>query len=412
MTSGRAGNWAGGLIYLDYAASAPLLPQAAQAMRELLCPGESPANPASVHRAGRQARRLLEAARETVAEHLGADPAEIVFTSGGTEADNLALRGAAWAMLRQQGRAGVVVSAIEHHAILEAARHLAREGFRVELACCDGCGVVTAEAVEQAIGRLAADGVRVGVVALMAVNNEVGTVQPVQAAAAVAHRHGALFLVDGVQAAEADWLAVQRVGCDLLTLSAHKFGGPQGVGALYVRRGVPFEPILFGGAQERELRPGTPNLVGVVGMAEALRWTREHRQELARRRRELDGRLVAGLQEAVEGLQLNGGGAERWPGLVNVWVPGVSAETLLVELDLEGVACSAGPACTAGSLVPSHVLQAMGLERERVEGSVRLSLGWATTADEVEEAVVRFGRAVQRLRRRRQDRRAREAVRT
>ena len=388
-------------IYLDYAASAPLLPEAAQAMRALLEAGAPFANPSSIHRLGRAARRVLDEAREAMARELGAQPGELLFTSGGTEADNLALFGAARGMLRQRGRRGVVVSAIEHHAVLEAASRLQQEGFAVEVAACDGQGIVSPAAVEEAIDRLRRAAEAPAVVALMAVNNEVGTLQPVREVAHLARRHGALMMVDAVQAAELDSLRVDELGCDLLALSAHKFGGPQGAGALYVRRAIPFEPLLFGGGQERQLRPGTQNVIGIAGMAAAFMWTRAHRAELLAHRQQLEQRLLEGLRRGVPGLELNAAGAPRLSGLVNVYVPGVTAEMLLVELDLAGVACSAGAACTAGSLQPSHVLTAMGLERSRVEGSVRISLGWATTAEEVDEAVRRFAEAVERLRQRR-----------
>ena len=393
---------ASGSIYLDYAASAPLLPEAAEAIRSWLQPGVPTGNPSSLHRPGRRARRALDEARQLVAEGLGAEPGEIVFTSGGTEADNLGLMGAARAMARHRQRTGVVVGAIEHHAVLQAAERLRREGLAVELAPCDADAVVTPEAVEEALGRLRRAGHAPGVVALMAVNNEVGTLQPVAEVARLAHRWGASMMVDAVQAAELEELHVEGWECDLLTLSAHKFGGPQGVGALFVRRAVPFEPLLVGGSQERELRAGTPNLLGIVGMGAAFAWTRAHHRELLAHRRRLEERLWEGFRRRLPQVELNAAGAARLPGLLNLHVPGVVAETLLVELDLLGVACSAGAACSAGSLQPSHVLLAMGLARERVNSSIRLSLGWATTPDEVDRAVERLTEAVSRLRHRRQ----------
>lgn len=392
---------AGRAIYLDHAASSPLRPEAVRAMQALMEPGGPFANPASVHRPGRQARRVLDEVRESVAQELGADPAEIVFTSGGTEADNLAVMGAARAALRRWGRRGIVVSAIEHHAVLEAASRLREEGFCVEYARCDRRGVVPPDAVAEAVGRLEARGETVAVVALMLVNNEVGTLQPVAEVAEVARRCGAALAVDAVQGPELDPLRVDRLGCDLLALSAHKFGGPKGSGVLYVRRDLPFEPLFYGGGQERQLRPGTPNVLGIAGLGAAFGWARSHRRELLAHKAEMERRLLEGLRAGVGDVEQNGDPAVKVPGIVNVYVPGIEAETLLVELDRAGVACSSGAACTAGSLRPSHVLLAMGLGPERAACSLRLSVGWTTTGDEVDEAAERLAGAIRRIRSRR-----------
>ena len=386
------------VIYLDNAATTPLCPAARAAMVELIERGMADANPSSPHRPGRRVRARLDEARDTVAELLGASPGEIVFTSGGTESDNLGLRGAARAMLREHGRRGVVVSAIEHHAVLEAARALEREGFVVEPAPCTRQGVVTREAVEQAVGRVEARGERVAVIAVMLVNNEVGTIQPVAEVAALAHSRGALMMTDAVQAPFSEELNVEALGCDVLALSAHKFGGPQGVGVLYVRRGVPFDPILFGGGQERMLRPGTENVVGIVGLSAALAWARANRQAIEAHKRRLEERLLARLGALVPDVQVNTADAPRSPGLVSLYIPGVEAEALLVELDMAGVACSYGAACSSGSLRPSHVLQAMGLDQGRVRRSIRVSIGPFNTAQEMDEAAERMAAAIGRLR--------------
>ena len=386
------------VIYLDNAATTPMCPRAREAMARLIEHGLADANPSSPHRPGRRVRALLDEARDTVARLVGATPGEILFTSGGTESDNLGLRGAAHAMLRERGRRGVVVSAIEHHAVLEAARALEREGFVVEVAPCTRQGLVTREAVELAVERIEARGERVGVIALMLVNNEVGTVQPVADVAALARSRDALVMTDAVQAPFAEELDVERLGCDVLALSAHKFGGPQGVGLLYVRRGVPFDPILFGGGQERMLRPGTENVAGIVGLAEALAWAREERQAIEAHKRRLEARLLARLRERVPDVELNTGDAPRSPGLMSLHVPGVEAEALLVELDLAGVACSYGAACSSGSLRPSHVLQAMGFDEARVRCSIRVSIGPFNTLEEMDRAADRMAAAIGKLR--------------
>ena len=387
----------GGVIYLDHAATTPLCPAAREAVQEVVASGLAGANPSSPHRPGRRARALLDEARDTVAGLLGVEAGELIFTSGGTEADNLALMGAARAVRRERGRRGLVVSAIEHHAVLEAARALEREGFAVEWAGCDARGRVPPEAVEEAIRRLEARGERPGVVALMLVNNEVGTLQPVAEAAEVAHRAGALLMTDAVQGAFVEALSPKQLGCDLLTLSAHKFGGPQGAGAVYVRRGIPFDPLGYGGGQERGLRPGTENVLGIVGMAAAFAWARRERAAVEGHKRRLEARLLRRLAEQGLQVAVNGAEAPRIPGLMSLYVPGVEAETLLVELDMAGVACSYGSACSSGSMRPSHVLQAMGLPPERVRGSIRVSIGATNTPEEMDEAAGRMARAVRRL---------------
>ncbi len=387
------------VIYLDHAATTPPCPAALEAVRALMEPGRIGANPSSPHRAGRRVRALLDDARDTVASRLGASPGEVVFTSGGTEADSLGLVGAARAMRREHGHRGVVVSAIEHHAVLETAAALEREGFAVERAPCDRTGRVEAGAVEQAIGRLTARGERPAVVALMLVNNEVGTLQPVPAVAEVAHRAGALMMSDAVQAPFVEQLEVDALGCDLMTLSAHKMGGLPGAGVLYVRRGVPFEPLWHGGGQERGLRPGTENVVGIVALAAALDWARAERAAIEAHKRRLESRLLGRLSELLEQpVDLNSADAVRSPGLVSLHVAGVEAEALLVELDMAGVACSYGAACSSGSMRPSHVLQAMGLEPERVRSSIRVSVGVTNTLEEMDEAAARMAAAIQRLR--------------
>lgn len=386
------------VIYLDNAASMPMCPAARDAFLSAVQQGLADANPSSAHGPGRRARAAVDEARERLGVAVGAAPDEIVFTSGGTEADNLALMGAALGARRTGGRRGVVVSAIEHHAILEAARALQRLGFAVEVAASGPDGVVPAQSVEEALWRLERRGDPACVVALMLVNNEVGTIQPVKAAGECAHRHGATLVVDAVQGMLVPGVDVGRMGCDVCALSAHKFGGPKGAGAVVVRRGVAFDPILFGGGQERALRPGTENVAAIVGMAAAAEWACERRPRVQEHEEALARRLMECLAHRAAGVELNAGRAPTVPGVMSLYVPGVDAEALLVELDMDKVACSYGAACSSGAMRPSHVLEAMGLPPDRVRQSIRVSPGPFNTLDEVEEAGDRMAAAIRRLR--------------
>ncbi|MBE3598172.1 MAG: cysteine desulfurase [Limnochordaceae bacterium] len=385
-------------IYLDNAASVPMCAAAKATMRRVLEQGLADANPSSPHAPGRRVRALLDEARATAARWLGCSPGEIVFTSGGTEADNLALIGAATASRREEGRSGVVVSAIEHHAVLDAARALEARGFVVELAGSDGSGVVRPEQVRRALERVQARGARVGVIALMLVNNEVGTVQPVEDVAELAASAGARFFVDAVQAPFHAVLDPGSLGCDLLALSAHKMGGPKGAGLVYVRRGIPFDPVAYGGGQERMLRPGTENVPGILGMAAALEWARSEREAIEAHKAKLERDLLDHLRRLVPDVEINTGAARRSPGLVNLWVPGVESQVLLAALDMAGVACSYGAACTSGALQPSHVLQAMGFDEQRVASSIRVSVGPFNTEAEMAEAASRMAHVIRALR--------------
>jgi cysteine desulfurase len=394
--------------YLDYAASAPLRAEALEAMLPLL---ERPAaNPSSQHGQGRAARAAVETAREQVAALVGAAPAEVVFTSGGTEADNLAVKGAVLARPPQDRH--LVCSAVEHHAVLDAAAWAeADAGARVDLAAVDGLGRVQVERLAELLrpGRTA-------LVAVMAANNEVGTGQPVAAAADLAHAAGAVLLCDAVQAAGLPGVDMAGDGIDLLALAAHKLGGPTGVGALIVRSGTSLRPLLHGGGQERGLRSGTLPAAAIAGFGAAAEAALADRQTgAATTLSALRTRLLSGLQTLTPGLQLNGDpgrpgagpGANRdpgpapsgagLPGLLSVRFPGRRAEDLLLLLDRYGVACSAGSACASGAVTPSHVLVAMGREPSEARETIRFSLGHGSTAAEVDAAVAAVAQALEVL---------------
>jgi cysteine desulfurase len=379
--------------YLDYAASAPLRAEALAAMLPLL---ERPAaNPSSQHRQGRAARAAVETAREQVAALAGAAPAEVVFTSGGTEADNLAVKGAVLAR-PPEGR-HLVCSAVEHHAVLDAAAWAeADAGARVDLAPVDRLGRVELDRLAPLLqpGRTA-------LVAVMAANNEVGTGQPVAAVADLAHAAGALLLCDAVQAAGLPGVDMARDGVDLLALASHKLGGPTGVGALVVRAGTTLRPLLHGGGQERGLRSGTLPAAAIAGFGAAADAALADRQtDAATTLTTLRTRLLSGLQTLAPDLQLNGAptpSGAGLPGLLSVRFPGRRAEDLLLLLDRYGVACSAGSACASGAVAPSHVLVAMGRDPAEARETVRFSLGHGSTQADVDEAVAAVGQALQVL---------------
>lgn len=370
-------------IYMDNAATTRLHPEVLSAMMPYLT--ESFGNPSSQHFFGREANRALQRAREQAAAALGAQPEEIFFTSGGTEADN-------WAILRgarlREGRRRVITSCIEHHAALQPVERLAREGFEAVYLPVDGEGFVAPEALQEALNAETA------LVSVMTANNEVGSVQPVEELAERAHAAGALFHTDAVQAAGCLPFDLSKSGIDLLSLSAHKFHGPKGVGALYVRRGVPLTPLLGGGEQEKGLRAGTENLAGIVGLGAAIERAHASRVESCARVAALRDRLEAGLL-ALPGAHRNGPGERRLPGILNVRFDGVPSSALLMRLDLRGLAISAGSACMAGSAATSHVLRAMGLSEQQANESVRFSLCDDNTRDEVDAAIALVQGALQ-----------------
>ncbi|HMK96282.1 MAG TPA: aminotransferase class V-fold PLP-dependent enzyme [Acidimicrobiales bacterium] len=380
------------LAYLDHAATTPLRPEAAAAMDHWLTPGTL-ANPSGAHSAAAAARQALDEAREVVSEILGTAAGDVVFTGSGSEAANLALLGRAQAV-----PGPLVVSAVEHHAVLHAAGAAERAGWgELRVVRVDGDGVIDLEALGRAL-----DG-HVSVVSVQLVNNEVGVLQPLAEVARLVRRRAprALLHTDAVQAAPWYDLADLAAGADLVSISAHKFGGPPGVGALAFRSPVNLEAIIHGGPQERERRAGTQNVAGAVGLAAALRASAHERAPASERTRQLRDRLCAGLLNAIPGVHETAAGREKAPGHCHLVIEGVESEALLILLDESGVAASAGSACASGAIGPSHVLQAMGYASEAALGALRLTLGHTTTGADIDVALAAVPAAVEKLRARR-----------
>ncbi len=376
-------------IYLDHAATTPLDLRVLQAMLPYLT--ERFGNPSSIHRLGREARQALDEARGSVAEVLNASPQEIVFTSSGTEADNLAIKGVAHALLLEGKGNHIITSAIEHHAVLHTCDYLERLGFQVTRLPVDGYGLVHPEVLAEAIRP------ETVLVSIMYANNEVGTIEPIPELAAVAHRHGVYFHTDAVQAGGSLSLDVEALGVDLLSLSAHKFYGPRGVGMLYVRRGVPLMPQIHGGGQERNRRSGTENVAGIVGLATALRLAQEEREAYNAHCLHLRERLIAGLLERIPSARLNGHPTRRLPNNAHFCFERVDGESLLVKLDQQGIYASGGSACTAGALEPSHVLTAMGVPPEMARGALRLTVGRQNTPEQIERVLDLLPRSIEEV---------------
>ncbi|GMU79758.1 MAG: cysteine desulfurase [Acidimicrobiia bacterium] len=379
------------VAYLDHAATTPLRPEARAAMARLLT--DDLGNPSGSHSVARRAKTALEEAREAVGGDLGSAPGEVVFTGGGTEGDNLAVLGAARAARRAGKGSRVIVTAIEHKAVLAAGARLAADGFDVRVVGATPAGLVDLVDLERALDP---DTV---LVSTMLVNNEVGTVQPLARVAELVRARAphAVLHTDAVQGAPWLDLGATTREADLVSISAHKLGGPTGVGALVVRRGVELEPVLVGGGQERGLRSGTVNVPGAVGLAAALRATIEHRDEEVTRARHLRDRLAAGLAQ-VEGVVENGDRARAVPGNHHVRIEGVDAETLLVALDRAGVCAAAGSSCASGAAEPSHVLVAMGLTRAEARSAVRFSLGHTSRDEDVDRVLAVLPGIVARIR--------------
>jgi cysteine desulfurase len=377
-------------VYLDHAATTPVRPEVVDAMQPFF--GGRFGNPSSTHRWGREARVALDEARERLANCLGAHADEMVFTSGGTEADNLAVLGA-WRPRRDAGRPGIVATPIEHKAILGAVHQAEREGADTRLADVTRDGVVE----EDSFARLVDE--RVGVCSVMWVNNEVGVIQPIERLAPRAKASGALFHTDAVQAFGKVAIDVRAVPVDLLTLSGHKIGAPKGIGALFVRRGTTLEPLFHGGTQDRGRRPGTENVALAVALARAAELAVDERDAEWRRLETLRDALERALVERIPDAMVHGRGAPRAPHILNLSVPGTDSESLLMALDLAGVACSSGSACQSGSVTPSHVLSALGVRPELASAAVRMSLGALTTEDCVERVATLFPALIQKARR-------------
>ena len=360
-------------IYVDNAATTPMSEAAVKAMEKAYAVY---GNPSSLHSAGREAFFMLTDARKSVAASLGCDQKEIFFTSGGSESDNWAITGAARAMLKK-GKNEIISTAIEHHAVLHTLDSLAAQGFTVKILPVSPSGYVTAEQVDNAVTD------KTALVSVMFANNEIGTVQPIAEIGEVCRRRGVLFHTDAVQAVGHLHINLSSLPVDMLSLSAHKFGGPKGVGALYVRRGVSIPNLICGGAQESGHRAGTENLPGICGMAAALSESVASIDRTAAYLIPLRERLIDGLLK-IRRSRLNGGRTERLPGNVSVCFEGVEGESLLLWLDAKGICASSGSACTSGSLDPSHVLLAIGLPHEIAHGSLRLSLSAENTEEQID----------------------------
>jgi cysteine desulfurase len=376
-------------VYLDHNATTPVAPEVADRMDRTI--RELWGNASSVHHFGQQAKAAVDDARGQVAALLNADPAEIVFTAGGTESDNFAIRGAAEA-LEPTGRRHLIATDIEHEAVLNTLKSLARRGWRVTLLPVDHSGIVSPDALRDAITDDTA------LVSVMHANNEIGTIQPVAALAAIAKEHGALVHTDAVQTAGKVPIDVKTLGADLLSISAHKFYGPKGTGALWIRKGVRLMPFVSGGRQERNRRAGTENVPGIAGLGVAAARASAKLVGEAARLRALRDRLEHGIMEAVRGSDRNGAAEPRVPNTSNISFERIESESLLIGLDLEGVAVSSGSACSSGTLEPSHVLRAMGLPHARTLSSIRFSLGESNTEADVARVINVLPPLVEKLR--------------
>ncbi len=376
-------------IYLDHNATTPVHPAVIDAMTAVL--RDEFGNPSSVHHFGQRTKALVDAARSTVAALVGGDPTEIVFTGGGTESDNFAIRGVAEA-LEVTGRRHLVATSIEHEAVLNTFKALARRGWRTTLLPVDQSGVLSPDTLREALSDDTA------IVSVMHANNEVGTIQPLAALAEIAKRNGALFHTDAVQSAGKIPVDVKALGVDLLSLSAHKMNGPKGVGALWLRRGVRLVPVLTGGRHERGRRAGTENVPGIVGCGVAAKLAVEKMGAEAARLTALRDRLEREVLRLVPGTAINGGDSPRVPNTTNISFERTEAESLLIALDLEGSAVSTGSACSSGTLEPSHVLKAMGFPTHRTQNSLRFSFGLGNTDADVDRVLAVLPGVVEKLR--------------
>lgn len=374
-------------VYLDNAATTPLRQEVFAAMVPYLT--EEFGNPSSIHAFGRRVRKDIEEARERAAQALKAEAGGIYFTSGGTEADNMAILGVA-TRDQNQGK-GLITSAVEHHAVLHAFQALEKRGYKLTVLPVDKYGMVSPAQLEEALGDDTC------LVSIMHANNEVGTIQPIKELAAIARQRGALFHTDAVQSVGNIPVDLEELGVDLLTASAHKLYGPKGVGLLYVKKGLRLANITYGGAQEKSLRAGTENAAGIIGFARALELAVAEQPETNCRLIGLRDKLIRGLTALPE-VCLNGHPQLRLPGNVNVSIKRVEGESLILSLDMAGIAVSSGSACTSGSLEPSHVLMAMGLDHQAAHGSLRLTLGKFTEAEDIDYVLQVMPGIVDRLR--------------
>jgi cysteine desulfurase len=380
-------------VYLDHNATTPLHPEVVKALTEAM---SLFGNPSSIHGFGRAARQHVEEARKKVAEFVGAEAEEIVFVGSGSEGNNtvlsiLACPSRHCSCERKKG-SGIITTTIEHPCILETARCLGDRGNRVALVPVDGAGKVDPGALERAAAKDA------GVVSVMMANNEIGTLQDIRRLSEIAHRHGALFHTDAVQAVGKVPINVRELGIDFLTMSGHKIYGPKGVGALYVKRGTAYCPLIHGGHQEQGRRAGTENTLGIIGLAKAVEMRTMEMADEEQRLRGLKALLKKGIQDAVPDVYFNGHPTDCLPGTLNVSFEGAEGESILLYLDLEGIAVSTGSACASGSLEPSHVLRAIGVPVERAHGSIRISMGRQTTMADLEYVLDRLPKVIRKVR--------------
>jgi len=376
------------VIYMDNAATTATRPEVLEAMLPYFT--QTFGNPSSIHGVGREARKAVEAARKQVADAIGAEPREVYFSAGGSESDNWAIRLGCAAMSKKGKH--IITSAIEHHAVLHTCEAMEKEGYRVTYLPVDEFGLVSAADVEKAICDDTA------LITIMAANNEIGTLQPIKEIAEIAKAHGVLFHTDAVQAIGAIPVDVKEWGVDMLSMSGHKFHGPKGIGALYVRKGIRMSNLIHGGAQERGFRAGTENLPAIVGLGKAIELAVAELPEYTAKMTTLRDRLIEGLTERIPEIRLNGHRSKRLPGNVNISIRYLEGESILMRLDLAGIEASSGSACTSGSLDPSHVLLAIGLPHEIAHGSLRLSLGMENTEEEVETVLNELPKIVENLR--------------
>lgn len=375
-------------IYMDNAATTRVKQEVLEEMLPYFT--ENYGNPSSIYTLGSKSKNAIEIARERVAKAINADPKEIFFTAGGSEADNWAIKGVAFAN-RNRGN-HIITSKIEHHAVLHTCEYLENQGFKVTYLDVDEYGVVDLEQLKNSITE---DTI---LITIMFANNEIGTIQPIKEIGQIAKEHGVYFHTDAVQAVGHVKIDVDELNIDLLSMAAHKFYGPKGVGALYIRKGVKIDSLIAGGGQERNRRAGTENVPGIVGMGKAIELAYEHLDESNAKLIKLRDKLISKVLDNIDHVRLNGHPTKRLPGNVNLCFEYIEGESMLLSLDMEGIAASSGSACTSGSLEPSHVLLAIGLPHEIAHGSLRLSLGDFNTEEEVDYVVDKLIEIVSRLR--------------
>ncbi len=375
-------------VYLDNNATTPLAPEVFEAMKPYLL--EDFGNASSIHWYGQRAKNAVEKARQQVAKLLNARPSEVIFTSGGTESDNAAIFGIVQAA--RVAAPHIITTGIEHHAVLNTAQALEKRGVSVTYVGVGASGVVDPEDVKRAIRP------ETVLISAMHANNEIGTIQPLEEIGAIAREHDVYFHTDAVQSVGKIPLDVEKLGVDVLSLSAHKFNGPKGVGATYIRKGTILKPLLFGGHHERDRRPGTENVPGIVGLGMAAELALAHLEEAAQRVAGLRDRLERGILERVPQVSVNGDPGQRLPTTSNLCFDYVEGEGFVIAMDLRGIACSTGAACSSGSVEPSHVLSAIGLTPEQARSSIRLSLGRYNTAEDIDAALETLPAVVERLR--------------